>query len=217
MKKLSLIVLTVLLTVCTLTGCAKEINYLDYVSERRTAIYNFCDDDTSIKIYCSQKEQPYCADGIKGELCDIIEVFVTLPENPQELVLEIESYGGEMNYQAVDNCYYLSFTGEAFSSPSVKVKLNKDGKESEYTALTAIYDGVMSCDEAVKCIIEHDRELFDSLTSNGLFDGEINVRLLYDDGCYYYVGVCDKQKNISAYLIDGERGKVIAAKHITGN
>ena len=68
----------------------------------------------------------------------------------------------------------------------------------------------------VKCVIEHDRKLFEGLTENRLFLGEIYVRLLYDEGCYYYVGVCDKSKHVTAYLIDGEHGKVIATKDIQG-
>lgn len=216
MKKFILLPLIFILTICAFSGCAKGINYSDYISERRSAIYLYEDDDTSIKIYCSQKEQPYAADGIKSELNDIIEVFVTLPKNPQVLSLSVEGHSGEMNYQAVDNCYYLSFSGKAFSSESVAVTLVKDGESKEYSALTVIYAGVISCDDAVKCVSEYDKELFESLTSNNLFDGEIYVRLLYDDGCYYYVGVCDKQNNVSAYLLDGERGKVIATKKING-
>ena len=62
-----------------------------------------------------------------------------------------------------------------------------------------------------ECAVEHGKELFASLTDGNIFLGEIYVRLLYDDGCYYYVGVCDRNKKITAYLVDGERGKVIAS------
>ena len=79
----------------------------------------------------------------------------------------------------------------------------------DHPALTAAI-----CEQALSCVVEHDRELFDSMTANGLFDGEIFIRLLYDEGCYYYVGVCNKQKNIKAYLLDGERGKIIATKEL---
>lgn len=202
--------------VCLFSGCGKKINYLDYVSERRTNIYIYEDDSISVKIYCSQREQPYAADGYKGEMCDVAEIFVTLPKNPEEVEVAVEGLGGEMSYRAVDGCYYLSFTAADFKKDRVDVTLSYDGKSSTYTALTVIYAGVLSCNDAVKCVIEHDKELFESLTENRLFDGEIYVRLLYDDGCYYYVGVCDKQKHISAYLIDGERGKVIAKKSLQG-
>ena len=94
--------------------------------------------------------------------------------------------------------------------------MNADGKTETYTALTAIYEGVLSCDDALRCVIDCEKELFENMTVNGVFDGEIYVRLLYDDGCYYYVGVCGKDKNITAFLVDGEKGKIIAKKTLNG-
>jgi len=199
---------------CVLPACKKQINYSDYVSERRTDIYLYKDDTVEIKIYCGQKEQPYAADGYKGEVSDLTEIFVTLPKNPSKLEVSVGGHGGEMNYQAVDNRYCLSFSAQAFTTNGVDVTLISDGESKTYSALTVIYDGVLSCDEAVNCAVEHDRELFESLTVNGIFNGEIYVRLIFDEKCYYYVGVCDKQKKITAYLIDGERGKVIATKQL---
>lgn len=217
MKKLiASLICAVLCCVAAATGCAKQVNYLNFVSEKRTNVYVYEDDDVSIKINCSYKEQPYSADGIKGEVGGLCEIFVSLPKNPQELEVDFEGFGGEMNYRAVDNLYYLSFTAEPFTKNSLEIKLTADGKENVYAALTVLYAGVLSCDEAVLCVVEHAGTLFESLTVNGVFDGEIFVRLLYDEGCYYYVGVCDKQKHVTAFLIDGEHGKVIATKETDG-
>lgn len=201
---------------CALSGCFKSVNYLNYISEKRSDIFLYEDDGTSVKIVCSQKEQPYCADGIKGDMCDIVEIYVTLPKTYEEVEVSVENIDGEMNWQAVEKRYYLSFSAKAFEKESLDVTLTYGGESKTYHALSVKYDGVMSCDEAVKCVIEHDRQLFESLTENRLFKGEIYVRLLYDEGCYYYVGVCDKSKHVTAYLIDGERGKVIATKELQG-
>ncbi len=214
MKKFVLTAAAAAVILFTVTGCAKRVDYSDYVSERRTDIFVYEDDDVSIKAYCSEKEQPYAADGIKGEMCPVVELFVSLPKNPQELNASVEGLGGEMNYRAVENCYYLSFSAQAFNKTAVDITLDYDGESKTYSALSVKYDGVMSCDEAVLCAVEYNRELFDKLTAGGLFDGEIYVRLLHDEGCYYYVGVCDKQKHITAFLIDGEHGKVITTKEI---
>lgn len=216
MKKLILLVIVVLCAVCIPAGCSRRINYLDYVSERRTDIFIYKDDTTEITVYCSEREQPYAADGYKGEMCPVTEIFASLPKNPQELSVSVEGHEGEMNYQSVDNRYYLSFTATAFEKSALEVTLTADGKTTTYTLQSVKSEGVFGCDKAVLCAVDYDRELFDGLTSNGLFDGEIYVRLLYDDGCYYYVGVCDKERNITAYLLDGERGKVIATKTLQG-
>ena len=78
------------------------------------------------------------------------------------------------------------------------------------------YGKILDCDGAAKCIIEHEADTFASMTENGVFKGEIFVRLLYDEGCYYYVGICDREKKIEAFLVDGEKGKIIAHKQING-
>ena len=214
MKKILIIAASLLIAICSLTGCSKSVKYFDYVSEKRTDIYLYAGDDTEIKIYCSTREQPYAADGIKGEMTDFLEIFVSLPKNYETVEIDAEGLGGEMNFRAVENDYYLSFTAKPFETESVEVKLGLDGKTSDYTLQSVKSGALITCEQALNCVIDHDSSLFSSMTEGTLFAGEIYVRLLYDDGCYYYVGVCDRQKNISAYLVDGERGKIIASKKL---
>lgn len=214
MKKFLLIAAGIVASVLVLSGCTKGIKYADYISEKRTDIFLYTGDDTKIKIYCSKREQPYAADGIKGNLGDFIEIFVSLPKNPETVEIDAEGLGGEMNYRAAENDFYLCFTAPAFKNENVKVELDCDGKVSEYTLQSVKSGALLSCEQALNCVIDHDRELFGSLTEGKSFLGEIYVRLLYDNGCYYYVGVCDRQNNVSAYLVDGERGKIITSKKL---
>lgn len=207
-------IISLFISLSALSACAKQVNYLDYISENRFDVFLYKDDTTEIKIQCLKKEQPFSADGYKGEVSDLIEIFVTLPKNPSEVEVSVEGYGGEMNYQAVKRRFYLSFSAPAFSKSGVDVTLTFDGESKTYAALSLKDDGVMSSEQAVLCVAEYASELFEGMTNNGLFDGEIFVRLLYDDGCYYYVGVCDKEKHITAFLLDGEHGKVIAKKEL---
>ncbi|MDE7439297.1 MAG: hypothetical protein K2N23_02160 [Clostridia bacterium] len=214
MKKFLCLFLTVFATVCFLCGCKKQVNYLDFVSEKRSNIYLYSNDGFEIKIHISERETPYSTDGIKGDMSGFTEIFVTLPKNYDEVEISVADINGEMNYKAVENCYYLSLSGGNISGDSVKVTLSYNGESTEYTAVSVLYDGVISCDDAVKCVIDHNEDLFKSLTQRDIFLGEIFVRLLYDEGCYYYVGVCDRDKKITACLVDGERGNIIATKEL---
>ena len=213
MKKFLYVFLAAIAAVCFLSGCQSKIDYSDYVSERRSNIYLYSDDGLEIKINICERETPYSLDGIKGDVSDFLEIFVTLPENYSEVGVSVGSINGEMNYKAVENCYYVS-AGATLSGESVAVTLTYNGESKEYTALSVLYDGVITCDEAVECAVEHDGELFNSLAEKGIFLAEISVRLLFDEGCYYYVGVCDREKKITAYLVDGEKGTVIATKQL---
>lgn len=214
MKKFLIILAAVCAVAFSASGCARKTDYIGYVSEKRTNVFLYDDSETEIKIHCSEREQPYAADGIKGAMNDLIEIFVKLPKNPGELEVKVQGLGGEMNYRAVNNDYYLNFSAKEFTADSVDVTLIYGGEEHAYKALSVRYAGIMTCDEAVKCVVEHDAEYFENLTENGVFKAEIYVRLLFDESCYYYVGVCDREGNIQAYLLDGENGKIIAVKHL---
>ena len=194
-------------------GCKKGVNYLNYVSEKRSNIYMYADDEIEIKINISERENPYSTDGIKGEMSDMIEIFVTLPKNYDEVNISVAEIEGQMNFKAVENCYYLQ-SGGTLEGEKITATLTYGGDSREFTVCSVLYDGVISCDDAVKCAIDHDTTLFKNLTRKDLFLGEIFVRLLYDDGCYYYVGVCDRDKKITAFLVDGERGNIIATKEL---
>lgn len=215
-KFLSTIALCSLFLPCVFSGCNKEMDYTAYISEKRTNIYMYSNDGIDISVHCVQREQPYAADGYCGEMCPLAEIYVQFTSNPDGVYISVGEYYGEMSYEAVNDRYCISFTAEAFTGDSVELTLTYGGESATYTALGALSSGIMSCEDALKCVIDYDGTLFEGLTNNGIFGGEIFVRLLYDDGCYYYVGVCDKNKKINAYLLDGERGKIIATKQLQG-
>lgn len=200
---------------CAFSACATNTDYTSYISEKRSEIYLYSDDETQIKIYCVTREQPYCADGVCGEMCALTEIFVNFASTPEKVEISIGGFNGEMNYEAVEKQFSLTYSAAAFSSDSVELTLNCDGKEKTYRALNVCDSGIINCEQAVLCAVEYDRELFESLKIKKDFNGEIYVRLLYDEGCYYYVGVCDRNKNITAYLLDGGTGKVITSKKLS--
>lgn len=216
MKKISAIAAAAVLTVCALSACSPQTDYTEYISEMRSEIYLYKDDETDLKIYCVRREQPYNADGICGDMCDLIEIYAQFANTCESVEISLFDYFGEMSYQAVDRQFFSSYSAPAFLCDGVDVTLNIDGNTKSVRALNVLDSGVISCERALDCVMEHDRELFEALTSNGSFAGEIYIRLLYDEGCYYYVGVCDREKNITAYLLDGGIGKVIATKKLKG-
>ena len=217
MKKfIAAVICAAVAAVLPLTACNAQTDYTQYISEKRSEIYLYKDDVTEITINCVSREQPYNSDGICGNMCDLVEIFVKLTPTPDSVEISLEGYSGEMNYEAVNARFTASYTSPAFMREGIDVVIKADGNEKHYTVLSVLDSGVLSCEQALRCAVEHDRELFTSLTRKRDFVGEIYVRLLYDEGCYYYVGVCDRDKNITAYLLDGGIGKVIATKKISG-
>lgn len=197
----------------TVSACAKEVDFSEYVSEARTDIFIYSDENIEIKAYSSKKEQPYAADGFVGALNDCLELFVKFSAPQETAEISINNFGGEMSYRAVEGDFYLSLPA-LLSGGSCDAVVTVDGKVKTYKLLNVKEEGVMTYADALLCVVEREKELFDGLVDRGVFCGEIFVRLLYDEGCYYYVGVCDRDKKLSAFLVEGVRGKIIASKRL---
>ncbi len=198
-----------------LPSCKKDTDYFSYVSEYRKDVYLYKDDDCELKIYCSDRETPYRSDGVKGETGAVTEIYYKGEKPAKEVEAYLGDTGGEMSYLAVTGNYYLSFSGAAERSASLKLKLSVDGVEREIDVGSVLDAGTIDGRTALKCVREYDGESFERLSAGGGFDGEIYVRLLYDEGCYYYVGLCDREKNVHAYLVDGTDGRIIAEREST--
>lgn len=211
MKKF-LPVLFALIPVCLLSSaCKKQVDYFSYVSEYRKSVYLLKEDNYELKIYCTERETPYLLNGVKGDTTTVTEVYYFCEKTPQSVEIEISGQGGEMSYIATTRNFYLSFTGE-FEGSEINVNLNVDGKEVSLCAHSVAEEGVIGGKSALKCVREYDKNTFDELSEGGNFNGEIQIRLLYDDGCFYYVGVCDRSGNVHAYLVDGTSGRILAEK-----
>lgn len=214
MKKSFIAPLALAFAALPLTACTKQPDYNSYVSEYRHDVYLYQDDGVSVKIYLSDKETPYNQDGIKGEMTKLCEIFYYADKTPKEVEVSVNGLGGEMNYQSTTRSFYLSFTYNEDFGAKANVALNVDGNECEIVATNVRTEGTIDGATALRCVREYDEKAFESLTDRRNFNGEISIRLLYDEGCYYYVGICNRQGETHAYLLSAADGKVIAERDI---
>lgn len=196
----------------TLSSCAKKIDYYSYVSELRHDVYMCEEDSFELKIYITDRESPYNSDGIKGEMQQVAEIYYTPDITPDEVCVSVGGYSGEMNYVATTRSFYLSFSSDGFDGDELEVAIEEDGSTRTVNVINVKEDGVIDAKTALECAVEYDGKTFKGLENGSAFMGEIYVRLIYDAGCYYYVGVCDRDGNVCAYLVDGLSGRIIAEK-----
>lgn len=212
LSRLLILATTVPCALALLPACNKNCNYHEYVSENRREVYYCKEDDFEVKVFFSDRETPYLADGVKGEISTVCEVYYKCENNADEVLFEFENQTGEMNYSSVSNSFYLSFTNPAINASQMEITLTVDGKINNVIVKNVFEKGTIDWQKALDCVIEYDGEKFTSLTQGNRFWGEIGIRLIYDGDCYYYVSVCDREKHVKAYLVDGKSGRIITEK-----
>lgn len=214
MKKLAVLLILPALSLLPLTACSKSVDYNLYVSEYRHDMYLYEDDGVSLKIYLSDRETPYNCDGVKGEMTTLCEVYYFAESTPDGVSMDLDGMGGEMNYLSVSRSFYLSFSCDKTFGAKARVNLTVDGENKEIEANNVREEGTIDGATALKCVTEYDKGRFEKLTAGKTFRGEIGIRLLYDEGCYYYIGVSDTEGKTHAYLLDATDGRVIAERDL---
>lgn len=190
-----------------LSGCSR-LNLDDYVSERRSYIYLGEGGNYTVKAESCRREYPYATDGYACETSDLFEVTITAVEREKNLTVSFsidgERYGGELSYDSVKEEYSYS-CGIAVEAESVVFTVG----ETSVTATRVNAEDKTS--DVLRAVADAEKETFDALTKGNAFLGEIYVRLIYDEGCYYYVGVADREGHTHSYLTD-ESGQLLAKR-----
>ncbi len=219
MKKIRILLLTTIL-VCCLTSCQKQTDLTKYISEYRKNIFYGENENYKITATLTERETPYCNDGLCGNISPIFEVCVStqLRENGQILSFDIKgvNYSGELSFDNLKQCYKYSQTFTESLPANIDFKIISQNFESVVSSKAVLPDNAISTDKILSIAMENYPDKVNALLSNGVFQGEIQIRLIYEDeNCYYYVGIVDKNKEINALLINAISGKVIATKTIT--
>ena len=202
----------------SLGACGKTIDYFDYVSELRSNILLAEQEDFSLRVYATEKESPYTADGVKRAVSPRAEIYLTGPVVTEScdisFIYDGKEYGGDMSFDNVKLEYFYSCTLDISAASSISFKITIEETSLEMTATTVCTDNMLSPKEVVEKIQAAESEKFKSLTDSKGFAGEIYLRLNYEDAPYYYIGIIDREGTIFALLVDSESGKILAKREM---
>lgn len=217
LKTAIILTLTILTFSLFLFSCKKqETDYFSFVSENRNNIFLCQTDEFSVKVYSSEKETPYLCDGIKRKTAPRTEIFLTAESGEKTYyvycTINGKKYGGDMSYDNVKSVYFYTLTLDVSDLLELPLQIEYDGGMVELTAKSVKETGLLSARQIVEKVRVAEGETFKNMTKNGVFQGEIYVRLIYENGLYYFVGVIDKSGKTLALLCDGKTGKILAKR-----
>ena len=87
------------------------------------------------------------------------------------------------------------------------------GKESVVLCARSVLDeNTLSAQTVLQNLLSSEQALFESMTDEYGFAGEIYVRLIYEDAPYYYIGVMDRNGGTNAFLASAQTCKILARR-----
>ncbi len=199
-----------------LIACKKEIDYFSYVSELRDNTLLAENETLSLRVYSVRKENPYIADGVARETSKRTEVYISVPAGDKECLLSFsvdgKPLGGDASYDNVKGEYYYSCSADASDLETLAISVTYGDTVYELTAVSVKRKDTLSPKAALQKLIKEESALFQNLTDEYGFAGEIYLRLLYEDSPYYYVGVIDRDGKTTAFLLNAQSGKILAKR-----
>ena len=170
----------------------------------------------SLRVYAVEKESPYSADGIAMETSPRTEIYLTAPSGDRECSISFlingTTYEGDMSFDNVKSEYYFSRVLDISALQEIPFTIQYGDTTLQLNALSVLDKDTLSAEEILQRVQVSESELFTSLTEKHGFCGEIYLRLLYEDAPYYYVGIIDRNENVTAFLLNAKTGKILAKR-----
>lgn len=215
MKKHSLSLLLLAALLPCLAACAKT-DYASRLSEVRSDIFCAQTEAFSLTLTCTAREYPYADDGIPCPMTNLAEIVIEperAPVGTVEVYVRAEDgeWGGEASYRAVYGDYCYSQGLETFPEFSVTLRVKYGDEEHEIAATSVKNERTIPPEKALESAVRAEKETLERMRKNGVFCGELRVRLLRRDKTYYYVGITDENGTVSL-LLDAETGEVLARR-----
>ena len=219
MKKLLISLSLAILIIFSFGACKKKTDLYSYVSEARTDILTGSTKTLSLKAETGFKESPLVLDGIKNKTSYYLTIYILDGYNDNvtySLTFKLNNieYKGTFELSKTNSKLLVSFQTD--STPNeLTISLNS-GNVSETVELKSIKPSTTkSPRDGLNSLLVSQPELLSNYLVDGVFRGEIAVRLLVEENkAYYYVGLTDVNGKTKALLVNGETLEVLAIRQI---
>lgn len=218
MKKFLSITLCVLSVICAcaFVSCKNDNLYLQNVSQLRLDVFIGDYNGNTLTIYPEEKEYPFIYDGNACERKCFVTIKLdnlTSDEIYAEFVIDNETYGSQMVFQVLPNALMCTVEVPTLPQKSLTVSITQNDSIVKVDTKSVRIGDTVSYKTAINSVFKQKKDFIKTLKSHNVLQAEIQARLLCEDGKnYWYIGFADKKGNLTAFLIDGKDGKILAEK-----
>ena len=218
MKRFLTIALAAILTIL-LCGCNKSADYYRFVSQERRDILVGESETYAVKCYLELREKPFKSDGKKQETSFAVIVKLTIKSGVDGIVSGAKvSFKTDKEYSALftfhreSDDYVATSYVNALPEKELLLSVTAGDKTETINAVSVSKDFTFDPQKALGFAVSKTEGAYEDYAESGNL--EINVRMIYGEKIFYYVGIITEDKT-DAFLIDSDCKTLIARKTLT--
>lgn len=216
LKKSAVIVLSLIMAIA-LCGCSEKSRLDESVSRIRDNAFIGQSENYVLNAYPEVRETPMIADGKINPAKKIVIIKLkVLNGESGEFTVNFTSdkeYSDSFSFSAFSDCFVTSIEVDKLPDKPFIATITHNGKSENLNMESLLLSETVSSETALKNAYKAKKEYVDGLSENGVFCGEVYLRLITEGGKnYWYVGFITKETTL-CLLLSG-KGEVLEEKSV---
>ena len=221
MKKVSIILAILTLSLFTFCGCKKVNPLYEHVSELRQTIFVGSCDNLTLKAGYGFKETPFINDKKVSEKVYFLD-FRLLDKENEDISYSLsfdfngKSYTSNFKLDPVKDIVSAMVEIENFNLKEFIVTISFGGERHEILLKSIVPENTISYLTALDHLYNKQSDLIKAFSDeNKNFNAEIHIRIVVkNEKPYWYVGIASGNERLKAMLIDGFSGELLAVREV---
>lgn len=188
-------------------GCKNTPTLFDNVSRLRSDVFYGETENYTVTVYPELRESPMIANGEISEIKNFVIIKLQVKNNlTGEFTVSFEvdkKYSETFGFSAFSDCYVSSVEVEKLPDKPFIATITHENDSENVTLESKLNKDTISPKTALDKAYKSKNEYIDERSVNGVFGGEIYLRLIAEsDKNYWYVGFITDEETLALLLDD---------------
>jgi len=213
--KIKFLTIILILLCLPFYSCHSSNKEENYVSQLRKNVFYGENSDICVKVYSEEREHPFINDAKANPRESFIIVKVLNSDKLTSVKVSYlkQNYSATCQYNIASTSMDCTIKVSSLPANAVFVTVETEESSTRVECLSQLKNNTISPFSALDKVKTQQKDFISSLTNNGTFNAEIYIRLICEgDYNFYYVGFAQGNNKITAFLVDGITGEIIAGK-----
>lgn len=202
-----ILIFTVLATIFTLFGCQKQTRLQESLSRLRENVYVGESENYRLTVYPELRESPMISDGKISTLKNVVILKLQVKNGISgEFTVSFttdKTYEETFSFSAFSDCYVSSVEVEKLPDKPIIVTICHDEATDTITTISQLKSSTITSTAALNAAYKAKKDYLDEKMQNGVFGGEIYLRLIAEnDKNYWFVGFITEKGTLCLLLSD---------------